>query len=103
MSTERTDAITHIELACDVCLLEPRSRDGRSAPRGARWAVAMKDCCAGGQLMAHLACDEHFFALVSQKLPGECTSCGHLSRTLSDVVDVAWTIGTPTDLPGRPG
>ncbi|AMY56267.1 MULTISPECIES: hypothetical protein [Nocardiaceae] len=101
MSTDRTDAITHIELACDVCALEPR--DGGAGPRGAWWAVAMKDCCAGGQLMAHLACDEHFFDLISQKLPGVCTSCGHLSRTLSDVVDVAWTIGTGTDLPGRPG
>lgn len=102
MSLDRTEDITHIELACDVCALQPRPGDA-PAVRGARWAVALKDCCAAGSLRAHLVCEEHFHALTTQRLPGECRSCGHVSRSLSDVVDVAWTIGTPTDLPGRPG
>ena len=51
MSLDRTENITHIELACDVCALQPRP-GGAPAVRGARWAVALKDCCAAGRLRA---------------------------------------------------
>ncbi|MBF6333523.1 hypothetical protein [Nocardia transvalensis] len=86
----------------------------------ARWALVLHDCCGIGleegeenaegtsgpgrgigpadipvdvpTSRTHLVCKEHFLEIVTQPLPGVCPNCGHVSRSITDIVDWAMTL-----------
>ncbi|GAB4590095.1 hypothetical protein Ntsu_79270 [Nocardia sp. IFM 10818] len=82
--------------ACGHCDLERRA-GAIGFVRTARWAVVSRDCCTGTDL-EQLLCQPHFLALVGQPLPGRCERCGHISRSVHDIVDRAMTVGAEPTL-----